>query len=371
MAVTIVQEPQQYSQSGQQMIFTFSSNQTGQANFSYVVEVYVNTNLVYTGKVYPTNGINGFFDASETAERFVNVSPISTALASDAANYNTIYVTVIENYGTPPTNQASATSGTKDFYKAKSKYTFTSSQYFGTNATKFLTNFESKKLYNFGSQRLSLIADSEIPNLAFDFRNSAGVQIKVETEASVTGNILNLYFTYSSLLTIFGVGTFTDVAYVDVYAEMIAGDTELYRIYIDHSDCATFNNEITFLNFLGGLDVYHFTRMKRYNRTTKPNQFKTNEGVLNGDGSFTTLDTSGQYNYQITQDETVVLNTGWISESDYNVLTDQLLTSPFVLYNGKRVAITETSTDEKYRKFDTLFNFSITIKQKTFTSTVL
>jgi len=50
--------------------------------------------------------------------------------------------------------------------------------------------------------------------------------------------------------------------------------------------------------------VYHFTRMKRYTKTTTPNQFKTNEGVLNADGTFTTLDTSGQYNYQITQDET-------------------------------------------------------------------
>jgi hypothetical protein len=371
MAVTIVQQPQSYSQSGQQMIWTFSSNQTGQANFSYVVEVYVGGNLVYTGKVFPTNGIYAFFDTSEIAERFVNAPPIATTLISDADNYNYIYIIVRENYGTPPTNQASATSSTKDFYKAKSKYTFTIGDYFGSAGDKFLTSFESKKLYNFGSQRISLIANDDAPDLKFDFRNDAGVQIKIETETSITGNILNFYFTYSNIETIFGIGTFTDVAYFDFFAEMGGGDTEKYRIYIDHSNCATFNNEITFLNFLGGLDVYHFTRMKRFNRTTKPNQFKTNDGVLNNDGSFTTLDTSGQYNYQITQDETVTLQTGWISESDYNVLSDQLLTSPFVLYNGKRVAITETSTEEKYRKFDTLFNFTITIKQKTFTSTVL
>jgi hypothetical protein len=122
MAVTIVQEPQSYSQSGQQMIWTFSSNQTGQANFSYVVEVYVGGNLVYTGKVFPTNGIYGFFDTSEIAERFVNVSPIATTLSYDAENYNEIYVIVRENYGTPPTNQASATSSQYNFFKGKSKY---------------------------------------------------------------------------------------------------------------------------------------------------------------------------------------------------------------------------------------------------------
>jgi hypothetical protein len=371
MAVTIVQQPQNYSQSGQPMVFTFSSNQTGQANFSYIVEVYINSNLVYTAKLFPTNGIYGFFDCSEVAERYVNVSPIATTLVNDALNYNTIYLIVRENYGTPPTNQANATTSTKDFYKAKSKYTFTSSLYYGNNFAEFLSNFDSKKLYVFGSQRLTFIANDETPDLKFDFRDLSGTQIKLETETSVLGNILNLYLTYSNLSTIFGSGTFTNVYYVDVYADMVAGDTEFFRIYIDHSFCATFQNEITFLNFLGGLDVYHFTRMKRYTRTTKPNQFKTNEGVLSNTGTFTTLDTSGQYNYQITQDETVTLQTGWINESDFNVLNDQLLTSPFVLLNGKRVAITDATAEEKYRKFDTLFNFSITIKQKTFTSTVL
>jgi len=69
MAVTIEQEPQDYSQSGQFMVWTFSSNQTGQANFSYILEVYIAGNLVYTAKVLPTTGIYGFFDASEVAER--------------------------------------------------------------------------------------------------------------------------------------------------------------------------------------------------------------------------------------------------------------------------------------------------------------
>lgn len=372
MAVTIVQEPQQYSQSGQPMVFTFSSNQTGQANFSYVVETYIGGNLVYTAKVFPTTGIYGFFDCSEIAERYVNAPPIATTLVDDAENYNAIYVIVRENYGTPPTNQASATSSTWDFFKAKSKYTFNSSSYqIDIGTSKFLTSFESKKLYTFGSQRLTHISKDENPTAYFDFRNASGTQIKLESESSTSGDILNFYFTYSNIQTVFGVGTFTNVAYVDFYLDIGFNQTELYRIYIDHSNCATFENEITFLNFLGGLDVYHFTRMKRYTRTTKPNQFKTNKGVLSNAGAFTISDTSGQYNYQITQDETVTLQTGWISESDFNVLNDQLLTSPFVLYNGKRVAITDATAEEKYRKFDTLFNFTITIKQKTFTSTVL
>lgn len=371
MAVTIVQEPEEYSQSGQPMIFTFSSNQTGQANFSYIVEVYIGGDLVYTAKVLPTTGIYGFFDASEVAERYVNVPPIATTLFDDAENSNTIYVIVRENYGTPPTNQASATTSTWRFYKAKSKYEVDMSLYIGDLDSKLMTNFESKKLYNFGSQRISAIANDEEPTAYFDFRNSAGAQIKLESLSSVSGFILNFYFTYTNIETIFGVGTFTDVVYFDFYLGYGAGNSESIRIYIDHSNCASFNNEITFLNFLGGLDVYHFTRMKRYTKITQPNQFKTNQGVLNANGSFTTLDTSGQYNYQITQEETITLQTGWVSESDFNILNEQLLTSPFVLYNGQRVAITQATAEEKYRQYDTLFNFQITIKQKSFTSTVV
>lgn len=370
MAVTIVQEPQNFSQSGQPMVFTFSSDQAGQPNFSYIVEVSIGGNLVYTAKVLPTNGIYGFFDASEVAERYVNASAIDTSFNYDAANYNTIQLTVRENYGTPPANEANSPTNIINFYKSKSKYAFDSSNYIIDADTKFLTDFQSKQLYNFGSQRISHITSSDSFTYYLDFRNSSGTQIKLVSSAGLEVAIINYYFTYSNIETAFGVGTFTDVAYFDFYVNA-TGDSELYRIYIDHSDCSTFENEITFLNFLGGLDVYHFTRMKRYSRSSKPNQFKTNQGVLNDDGSFTTSDTSGQYNYQITQDESITLQTGWISEADFNVLNDQLLTSPFVLYNGSRVAITDTTAEEKYRKFDTLFNFTITIKLSTFTSAVL
>jgi len=167
------------------------------------------------------------------------VPPIATTLFDDAENNDTIYIKVIENYGTPPTNQASATTvATLRFYKAKSKYTVDMSQYIGDLDSKLMTDFASKKLYNFGSQRISAIANDEEPNAYFDFRNSAGTQIKLESLSSVSGYILNMYFTYSNIKTIFGVGTFTDVVYFDFYLGYGAGNSESIRIYIDHSKFA-------------------------------------------------------------------------------------------------------------------------------------
>ena len=372
MAVTIVQSAQNYSQSGQPMIWTFSSNQTGQANFSYVIEVYIGGNLVYTAKVLPTTGIYAFFDASEVAERYVNVSTIGTGVFGTSTNNEEIYLIVRENYGTPPINQASATTGTINFFKGKSRYSFLASDYIVGLNKEFLTDFKETTLYNFGVQRVSAIANGIEPTAFWVFYNSAGAVLETRSLTTNLAKIIDFRFTQTFLEGLLVTpSNWALTKYVMFYLNDGANNTEQIKINIEHSDCSTFQNEITFLNFLGGFDVYHFTRMKRYSKTSKPNQFKTNEGVLNADGTFTTLDTSGQFNYQITQDETITLQTGWINENDFNILNEQLLTSPFVLLNGKRVAITEATAEEKYRKFDTLFNFTITIKQKSFTSTVV
>ena len=45
MAITINDVPQDYSASGNPIVWTFESDQTGQANFSFLVEVYVGGTL--------------------------------------------------------------------------------------------------------------------------------------------------------------------------------------------------------------------------------------------------------------------------------------------------------------------------------------
>jgi len=370
MAVSIFDPPAQYNQSGLPLVWKFSSNQAGQPNFSFIVEVYINNNLVEKHKLLRILNNESWFDASEIAERYVNPIGLNTDIIYNAFNNAMIKIKVIENYGNPPVNQASATSDNTNFYKAKSKIDFNSirADYIldGTNK-KFLTNFETHTLKKFGSVRLSLIADEIGSDITLKFYEADGTLIKTEDDATgFPAKIQGLYFTYDSIETIFGAGTFTDCAYFTV--QILNGDftnaTVNYRINIDHSECYKFQNQITFLNHLGGLDTFYFTRMKRYSRSTKTNQYRTNPNPLTG------LEES-QQNYQITMNEEIVLQSGYVSEEIYNILATELISSPLILLNGQRVAISESSVEQKYRLHDLLFNFELRIIEKPFTSTVL
>jgi hypothetical protein len=371
MAVNIFDEPTEYTQSGNPVRWKFSSDQSGQPNFSFIIEVFINDVLVEKHKVLRIVSGSSWFDASEIAERYVNAISTDDTIVHNALNNAQIKIKVIENYGTPPVDQASSTSDNVRVWKSKGRNfdsgsvkNYILSQ--GTNR-KFLTNFQTHTLKTFGNVRLSLISNAIGSDITIKFYESDGTLIKTEDDTtSSTNRIDGYYFTYDSIQTIFGAGTFTDAAYFTV--QILNGDftraTENYRINLEHTNCDKFQNQITFLNHLGGLDTFYFTRMKRYSRTTKTNQFRTNPDVLNSIEST-------QQNYQITMNEEIVLQSGYVSETIYNILATELITSPLILLNGQRVAIAESSVEQKYRLHDLLFNFEIKIIEKPFTSTVL
>jgi hypothetical protein len=369
MAVTIITTPTTYTQSGNPVRWTFSSDQAGQPNFSFIIEVFINDVLVEKHKVLRIVSGTSWFDASEIAERYVNAIGTNQTIVYNALNNAQIKIKVIENYGTPPIDQASLTSSNVRIWKSKSRASFTVNDYILSVDIdrKFLTNFQTHTLKSFGNVRLSLISDAIGSNISIKFHEADGTLIKtVNDTTSSTNRIDGYYLTYSMVQTIFGAGTFTDASYFTV--QILNGDfsraTVNYRINLEHTNCDKFQNQITFLNHLGGLDTFYFTRMKRYSRSTKTNQFRTNPDVLNSI-------LSTQQNYQITMNEEIVLQSGYVSETIYNILATELITSPLILLNGQRVAIAESSVEQKYRLHDLLFNFEIKIIEKPFTSTVL
>ena len=56
MALTIHDTPVNYTPSGNPVVWTFSSDQTAQANFSYLVEVYVGGTLRGRQQIFTGNG---------------------------------------------------------------------------------------------------------------------------------------------------------------------------------------------------------------------------------------------------------------------------------------------------------------------------
>jgi hypothetical protein len=65
MAISFFQEPQLFTPATNPIIWVFSSDQTGQANFSYKVELIINGALFGTYELYPMFDTYAKFDASE------------------------------------------------------------------------------------------------------------------------------------------------------------------------------------------------------------------------------------------------------------------------------------------------------------------
>jgi hypothetical protein len=65
MAITLYDQPQLIAPAGNPLVFTFSSDETAQPNFSFIVQVYINGSLRLTQEVYRQFNTLGRIDVSE------------------------------------------------------------------------------------------------------------------------------------------------------------------------------------------------------------------------------------------------------------------------------------------------------------------
>ena len=119
MAVTINNTPQAFTPSDNPVWFTFSSDQTAETNFSFLVEVYINDTLVANELIFPDSGINGRFNAQSYASNACNSPQVVDGILIDALNYAQVKIKVIERYGDPIADGADATSANIYVFKAR------------------------------------------------------------------------------------------------------------------------------------------------------------------------------------------------------------------------------------------------------------
>ncbi len=71
MAVTIYNQPQAIAPAGNPLVFTFSSDQTAQDNFSFIVELYIDSSLVLTQQVFRQFNALSRIDVSQAVEAYI------------------------------------------------------------------------------------------------------------------------------------------------------------------------------------------------------------------------------------------------------------------------------------------------------------
>jgi len=386
MAVTIYDEPQTIAPAGNPLVFTFSSDQTAQPNFSFVVELYVNSTLRLTQEVYRQFNTLGRIDVSEAVQSVIRNPEITTDLEFDATNSMVTYAIIVyEKYGSPtPQIQASDTSTTLKAFNAALEYpewrVWDDADYDPnvTQGSLFLTYFPrtSKQLCGM---------DENIYVGYLEPTGGAGVAMACELY-DIQGNVIASDFSISltsSEFNILNVGpqaiiansTITQLDFNDCYRYFVYVDvggissSETYFIYMD-TDCKRYETyRLHWLNKLGSWDSFTFALVSTESATVQAFDYQRDPGVWDGTSYTYPLYSGQKIHYAKTKSKQLILNSDWISEAVQNWLVDSLFDSPLVYLEQNNstefepVKVTNSSYQLKTRRRDGLIQEQITIER--------
>lgn len=385
MAVTIHQEPQQISPANNYLTFTFSSDQTAQANFSFYIEVYINSSFHSAHTIFPETGALGRFDVSGLIKTYVQSAVPTVSIEQDYTNALTEYALIIyEKYGTPPINQASATSTTLQIFNGSLRYpeftTWDYTQYDPAivQGSLFLTSFpRTEKAYVRFNDNFWLGSFCTTPapiTLYIELFDISGSSI-VSDSYSLTQTDFTLINASPGIIvanTFISQNDFDQCYYYDVYIDYSgASNTESFRIYYDQS-CERYDSKrLVWLNKFGVWDSYSFDLVSQESSDVTATRYEGEPGAWNGNNYSYTLTKGMTRTYHKRAVDKLLLNSDWMKEGVQNWLVRELYESPVVYLNDRTtfelVNVTNANYLLKQRRKDGLIKEEVLI-EKTYLS---
>ena len=347
MAVTITNSPQDYTTASNPVVFEFSSTQTAQTNFSFVVELQVNGAVHSYHQVFPESANFGKFDCSAILRTIVYSELVSdgtldTAYTNAIATYK---VRVIDKYGTPPVEiDAGTESSTFTVTNGSLRhadwidYDYTVYDLNSVQDCLFLTLFPRTSKYFCGLDESmfvgSLMTNAQVSELnvilydvtgatiASSFTNTLVAAYMLVTDVSPTSIVANTSITDANFSTCY---------YYEVQVQHNLAATEAFKIYID-TECSQYTSRrLHWLNKLGVWESYSFTKYSEESSNIKTFDYQKNQGVWSDTNTFDYgLVNGSSFSGTKSVTDTMKVNTDWIKEEKHNWLMRSLLESPSV-----------------------------------------
>jgi hypothetical protein len=344
MAVTINQEPQAISPVGNYLTFTFDSDQTGQDNFSFYVEVYINSSFHSAHTIFPENSANARIDVSGILRTFVSSNIPSSTIDEDYSNALTEYAIIVyERYGTPPINQASATSTTLQIFNGSLRYPeFTLWDYTAYDPA---TTLDSLFLTDFPRTEKRYVRFDENLFLASFCTVSAPITLFIQL-FDIAGNTIasDSYGLTQTDFTLINVGpqiivantTITQNDFDQCYRYYVyidysgASNTETYFIYMDQ-DCTRYDPvRLLWLNKYGVWDSFTFKLLSQESTDVTSSRYEGEPGEWGGSDYRYTLSKGMNRTYHKHAVDKLLINSDWMKEAVQNWLVRELFESPVV-----------------------------------------
>jgi hypothetical protein len=383
MAVTIYNQPQAIAPAGNPLVFTFSSDQTAQENFSFIVELYIDSTLVLTQQVFRQFNALSRIDVSQAVEAYIRNTIPTTNLELDATDSMVTYAIIVyEKYGNPPITQASDTSTTLKAFNGSLEYT----EWIDFDDADYDPNQTQNSLFLTYFPRTSRALCGMEDNFYLGYlepTGSAGVALACELY-DVLGNVIASDFSISLTSTdynILNVGpqaiiansTITQLDFDDCFKYFVYVDvggissSETFFIYMDLA-CQRYEPyRLHWLNKLGCWDSFTFGLVSTESATVQSFAYQRDPGVWSGNSYTYPLYSGQKVNYAKTKNKQLVLNSDWISQDVQNWLVESLYDSPIVYLeqtNGTEfepVKVTNSTYQLKTRRRDGLLQEQVTI----------
>tara|TARA_R110000868_G_scaffold279203_1_gene539277 strand:- start:25066 stop:26190 length:1125 start_codon:yes stop_codon:yes gene_type:complete len=361
MAVTFTQTPQDWSPSDNPLRFTFSSAATLNANFSFIVQTYLDGVQIAEDRVFVERSGRAHYDASTVVKNLIQTPARSTSLYGEGGYSNEVYVKVIENYGTPAIDHLNATSSTINVYKACfSDKAWTLYDNTDWVELKFLTNYpRTERMYQLYAQDfyLNIITDSNVnSDLYINIYNSAGGLVDSLTSAMPTYLITQLNLN-TDLLT--GIGlTLTGASYYTVQVE----GSEILTVEFITEYCNN-PNTLQWLNEFGAYDSFVFLHNLEKSGDVKESTYGKQFGEWIGTSFDYNLKDVGTIRVGTKQKDKGVIYTDWISQAIQNWLVELYKSPRYYLIDVTGyvdyINVTSNSLTFKQQRFEDLINESV------------
>ena len=389
MAITFHTQPQLFTPGSNPVVWTFSSNQTAQPNFSYIVEVYINSILHSTHQVFQQSGIYAKFNASEIARGLLS-SPLVldgtlVTLYDSAFDYYTI--TVYEQYGTPPAIQASDSSNLQYVFNAALRHQdFINWDYMNYNVSTFnpigaisyLTSWPRTYKYLCGLNEkvfLGFLTNDSNVDVNIVLYNAANTVIVSSPGNAIAFQELNVIDASPQNIinnTAITSGDFSTCVYYTVRTRGQGGGgfiraSESFKIYID-TECQRYpSRRLHWLNKFGVWDSFTFDLVSTDSTKVDGNRYEKEKGIWSGANYTYPLYQGEQTTFSKHAEDTLTLNSDWIKEDVQQWLVRELYESPKVYLedngNFEPVNVTNTSYKLKVSRRDGLIQEQVEISR--------
>lgn len=396
MAVTINQNPQLITPSDNPVVFTFSSDQTAQTNFSFLVDIFINGSIIKTQQIFPESGINARIDISAWTSNACNAPVLTAGFVTDALNQCTYQVQVWERYGATPIKQAQSTSTLRYAFKGGLApddfidYVGDDYRFTAAIGRDFFTNFnggyesgtkstgEYPKLKRTGEEFRIMVMNyfQNLSNFNIELFDANDVSVVSWTGSpTANGNLFSVIDLSPAQLIASTTITQTNIdasAYMKIKVTIV---TRTFRINFNDDYTYPRYKRIHFLSQLGSMEAFTFGLISRESAAIKSNSYKRIFGEWNGDQFEYNKTRAVDISYAKTVDPKISIESDWIKETVQNWLVKNLYTSVYIFEENDSLLvgrkITSTGYEYKYQDNDMLFLEKITLLQHSYTTMVL